>query len=150
MRAGEREPSFGVIERGAGPVHGGVTDRAIGTKSGRNVIGVGSGVVQRKVAGVALGGRTGEFAVDVTLIALQADMSAAKRECRLGVIERGARPIYRAVANGTIERKRARYVIWIGGAVVQRKMAGIAIRWSTGKLAADVALCALQGNVTAG
>ena len=123
MSAGERESRSGVIERRAGPVRGGVADRAVLREAGRSVRRVGGDVVIGEVA--VNSGAAGQaiVVVHVTLRALQTGMSASERKPRSGVIERRASPVRGGMAAAAILREVRGFMRRIVGIVVVRNVA---------------------------
>ena len=123
----------GVVERRAGPIDDRrqVAGRA-GVREELRVDGRAMrwrrrvGVV-RYVAAIAIGGRAREFAADVAAQAHRGGVLADQRETHIVVVEGGAGPIGRRMADGAILGIAKRDVIRIGGAVVAGYMARIAI-----------------------
>ena len=91
-----------------------------------------------------------EVVVDVALRALQAGVRAGQREARGRVVERGARPVGRRVAERAVLREsgslvaRRRGVVVLGLVAVEAGGAGEAV------VVVDVALRALRGGMRAG
>ena len=90
MRAGQREPSRIVIERGAGPIRCRVAELAVLRKTGCDVIGAGGGLKVLQVAGHAIRADVGIVAARMALQASDGVMRSGKRECREVMIERSS------------------------------------------------------------
>jgi len=150
VSTGERERSFGVIERGVVPVHRAVADGAVERKAHGCVIGIVGSVVKRKMTGVAVSWRASELAADVAQIARDSSVPAGEGEWRFGVIEGGAGPIDCAMADGAIEWENLLHVARIRCSVIKRQMTGVTVRWHAGESAARMALVTVQGGVRAG
>ena len=79
--------------------------------------------------------------------ARQRSVRSREREGRLGVVERCAQPIHRAVAHRAVRREPGGNVVRIRGLLESREVASRTLQRRSGKLAADVALRALHGGV---
>jgi len=101
----------------------------------------------RRVAGDACSGKPDEDPARVTTATAQRRMRSGQAECRLGVIENGAQPVGRAVAEGAVRRQTRSYVVRIGGLLESREMAPRASRWRAGEIAGRVALRTLDGSM---
>ena len=127
-----------------------MANRAIEWESGQHVVGIGSSVVIRNVARIAIGRCGGKAGVVVTLVALQSGVRASQRERSFRVIEYRTRPIGCRVASGAIGAKAGGYVIWIVGAVVIGDVARIAGSWCTVEDIVDVTQVARHRSMRAG
>jgi len=149
VSAGEGERGLVVIENCALPVHGGVTEGAVAGEPRCAMVRIGGLVEVRHVARSAIGRHTGEIPADVALRAGQRHVRAGERERRLAMVERGAFPLLRGVANGTILRETRCHVIWIRGFPEIREMASSARCRSSLENVVGVALDAFDGLVRA-
>ena len=114
------------------------------------VVGIRGAVVILGMAAVAIRGRVGELAVDVTQIAGHAHVRARQREHGLAVIERRGNPCRRCVAGLALLRNACLNVGWVRRGVEILGMAAVAIRRRALESSADVARGALERRVRAG
>jgi hypothetical protein len=151
MRAGERKRRLGVVKHCAGPRGCRMTDGTVCWEARSDVIGIRSALIVLRMAGIAIGGRTGKLAVDVTEIAREGDMRTRQRELReFIVIEGSSRPGRRCMTNRAVGGETRLDVIRIRGALKILDVATVAIRRRAGKFAVDVAQVARDADVRAG
>ena len=118
MSAGEWEWRVVVIESGAGPVSGAVTDGAVQWEASCDVVRIGSRFELRCVAGIAVCRGTNKNVVGVALCAGNRSVGTSEWEQCFGVVEDGAGPVGGAMTNGAVEREVSLHVIRICGALV--------------------------------
>ncbi len=152
MRPGEGElRRCRVVELRPLPLRRAVADRAVLREARRDVIRIRRAVVVGEVATVAGGRRA---LVDVVLVALGAlDRSMRPGEGglrRRRVVELGALPLCRRMADGAVLREARSHVVWIRSLVEVRQVATVAGGRRTGVLAVNVARRALSVAVRAG
>ena len=122
-----------VVEVGAGPIDdrrqmaGGTGVREKLRVHGRAMRWRGRIRVVRHVATVAIGGRAREFAADVAAQARRGGVFAHQCEADVVVIEGGAGPVGCRMADRAVLGITERHVIGIGGRVVARNMARVAV-----------------------
>jgi hypothetical protein len=124
-----------------------VAQRAILRETAGDVVRIGGLLELCRVAGKARSWKPDEHPARVTTAAVQCRMRSGQGECRLGVIENGAQPVGRAVAEGAIRRQARSYVVRIGGLLESREMAARASRRRAGEITGRVALRALERSM---
>ncbi len=102
------------------------------------------------MARIAIGRRPGKFSVDVALRARNIYVGSHQRKPRLRVIEFGARPRRRRVADRAVSGETRLHVIRVCRGLVILDMAGVAIGRRPGKFSVDVALRAGDVHMSAG
>lgn len=148
--AGQRKFSSVVVERGARPVGGAVTQGAILRERRRNVIRIGGALHVLQVAGNA---RRAERRVLIVHVAGQTGhggVFAGQRKLGGVVVECRAGPIQGAMAERAVLRESRGGVVRICGRL---KLFGVAVKASRAErrvLIVDVASCAGHGGVLAG
>ena len=140
----------GVVESGARPRGRVVAERAGGRECRRDVVGVGSALVVRAMAGVAVGGRPGVPPVNVATGARHADVRAGEGEAGGVVIEAGRNPGGGVVAHLALLRETGGGMVGVIGALKILQVTGDAQRAEVGEIAAHVAGLALQRGVRPG
>ena len=153
VRAGQRERRVVVVERGAGPVRGRVARVAGRREARRRVSWVGGPVVVRHVAAGAesIGRCEVVIVVGVARCARQGGVRAGQREAGRVVVERGARPVRRSVADRAVGREVGRLVsCGLCRAVVIGLVARVAGGRQVIEVVVGVALRAVQRGVRAG
>ena len=133
VRTRQREGRVRVIERRIRPNDSVMAKRAVEREARGNVIRIGGAFVVGVVAAVASGWRGGEAGGCMAQRTGDCSVSARQREWRFRVIERGASPSGRGVADGAIQRIAHGCVVRIGGAVVVSHMATAADRRCIGE-----------------
>ena len=108
------------------------------------------GVVERDVASAAIGRRVRKGPVGVALSTLNRGVRTRQGEWGFRVIEGGAGPVGRAVADRAIRRESGLHVIRIGRGVVQRNVARTAICGRAGEHVVHVALSTLDTRMRSG
>ena len=145
----------GVRETGAAPIY---NRREMATGTGvRKELGIhrrtvsrrGCRVVVRDVTGIAIGGRSREFAAYVAIQAGSGGVLAYQRKANVVVIECRAGPIRRRMAQGAVFGITQSDVVRIGGRVITGNMTGIAIRRECCILIISMASEAGRGRVFA-
>lgn len=104
----------------------------------------------RLVAGDAGGAETDEHPGGMATAACERYMRSRQRECRLGVIEYGAQPIRRAVADRAVGGEAGGNVVRVRGALKVFVVAPRASRRRAGEGAVHVALRASEADVRSG
>lgn len=150
VEAQQFEPGGGVVERGAGPIRGGVAGSAGLRKAGCCVVGTGGFLEIGQVTSHALLRRSRKHSIDVTLSARHGGMRSSQRESAQAVIERGALPVGGGVTTLATGGELTGLVIGIGRAIVVRQVASHALRRHPGEDSVRVALGALDGGVRPG
>ena len=144
MEACQSKAGARVIERGAGPISGGVTYRTVLWEAGGFVGRIGGVVVIGLVATPARATGQAEVVVRVALGALYADVCAGQREARCGVVEHGPRPLRRVMAHRAVLRIAASHVVGTGRLLEIGQMAAHALRRRIGEDPVDMTLRARQ------
>ena len=116
MRHGE--PS--VVKGGSGPINDGreMTGETSLGETRCDVIRIGGGVVFGSMAGVAIGGCSGEFPAHMARHALRSGMFADQCKADRAVVEGSTQPVVRRMARRAILRVAKGFVIGVGGGVV--------------------------------
>jgi hypothetical protein len=130
MFAGERERGLrGVVERRAGPIRSRVAERTVLREPRGHMARIVRALVVRRVARIASSAQPLIHAARMALLTSRREVLAGERERSLrGVIEPGAGPVDRGVAQGTILRESGGGVIRIVRPLIIFQMAGIAGR----------------------
>ena len=150
MGAGKRERCVVVVERSGAPCRCGMADIAGLRVAARDVVGIGSVVVVRQMAGDTSRAQAGELTISMACGAHQRDMRAGESEAGLGVIENRAEPVGGGMAERAILGECRDDVIGIGGLVELGEMTPLALGRRSGELTVQVALRAGRADVGAG
>ena len=144
MEACQSKAGARVIERGAGPISGGVTYRTVLWEAGGFVGRIGGVVVIGLVAIPARATSQAEVIVGVALGALQGRVETGECEACSGVVELRVCPHGRVMAHRAVPRKAGSHMVGAGGLLEIGQMAAHALRRRVGEDAVDVTLIARQ------
>ena len=136
----QREACFCVIESGRHPGRSAVTDFACLRESSCRMIRVFGVSEIRQMAGCTECAQPGVLTAGMAICARSVHVRARQREQRLCMVEGGAGPGGRGVADGTVCGKCRCYVIRIGGLVKARQMARSAVLRRSRKFSVYVTL----------
>lgn len=150
VRSRQREGSLAVVEVRGRPGRGAMANFARLREACRDVIRVGRVVKVREMARITERAQPCVFAAGVASHASLAYVSTGQREERLRVVEDGACPTVRGMANRTVGRESGRGVIRVRGLLEIDRVTTGAILRRTCKAPVDVALRALHADVGAG
>ena len=148
MSSRQRERRLRMVECGAGPIDGAVTERAVGGERGLDVIRSGGLVVIRQVAAHASERRCRVTGADVALRARQRGVRSGERKHRI-VIERRGQPGGRVVTLGAVGGKTRCNMIRVGGALQVRLVTPDAGGRRGGEVSAHMACRARSGRMRA-
>ena len=146
----KREERLDVIEDRGDPCTRVGAYLAIRRESAGDVVRIRCLLEVRLVAGDAGGAETDEHPAGMATTACERYMRTRQRECCLGVVEYGAQPIRRAVADRAVVGEAGGNVIGIRGLLEGRKVASRTLRWRAGKTSACVTLRAGNSGMCSG
>jgi len=149
VHACQRELRAGVIERGALPSGSGVAYRTVLREAGGDVVRILRAGEVLHVAGRAGRVEGRELAGSMARGALLRGVHACQRELRAGVVELCGGPSTRVMTQCAVLGEARGHMVRVLGAVEVGEVASGALRRSPGEFVVQVALCAVEGGVSA-